>query len=325
MRRYLAGRLLQAAGVVWLVATLVFVLIHVAPGDPFAASLDDARVSAAARAHWRAEFGLDRPLPEQYVRWLANAARGDLGWSFSMNRPVREVLADALPNTLLLMGVALTLAFALGIAVGVVSAARRNSWLDRASRASLLFFYSMPDFWLALMAMLVFAVWLRVLPVSGMTDAFMFQYMTPVERLVDRVRHLVLPAGVLAVLGAASIARYQRAALLDVIGEDYVRTARAKGLGERRVVLRHALRNALLPVITVFGLAFPALFAGAFFVEKIFSWPGMGYAVVRAISTRDYHLVTAGAVVVAAVVAAGNLLADLLYALADPRLRRGSA
>ena len=322
MRRYVLGRLLQTAGVVALVATLVFVLVHLAPGDPFATSLDDPRVSPAVRAHWRAQFGLDQPLPVQYGRWLANAARGDLGWSFSLNRPVRDALADAIPNTLLLMGVALALSFALGIAVGVLSAVRRGSLFDRVSRGLLLFFYSMPDFWLAVMAMLLFAVWWRVLPVSGMTDPLMYPYFTPFERAADRLRHLVLPAGVLALLGAASVARYQRSALLDVVSEDFVRTARAKGLSARRVVLRHALRNALLPVITIFGLAFPALVAGAFFVEKVFAWPGMGWLTVRAIGTRDYQLVTASAIVVGVMVAVGNLLADLLYAAADPRLRR---
>jgi peptide/nickel transport system permease protein len=323
VRRWLLGRLLQAVGVVLIVATLTFVLLHLAPGDPFAGTLDDPRVSEAVRQRMRAQFGLDRPIHEQYLRWIASAARGDLGWSLSLNRPVRDVMLDALPNTLLLMGVALAGSFLVGVLAGVYSAMRRGSLGDHLSRGVLLFVYSIPDFWLALMAMLVFAVWLRAAPVSGMVDPVMHGYLGPMDRLLDRLQHLWLPAGTLVLLGAASIARHQRAAMLDVTGEDYVRTARAKGLSESRVVWRHAFRNALLPVITILGLALPALVAGAFFVEKIFAWPGMGYTIVRAISMRDYHLVTAGAVVIAAMVAVGNLLADLLYLAADPRLRRG--
>ena len=322
MRRWLLGRLLQAAGVALVVATLVFVLLHLAPGDPFAGTLDDPRVSEAVRQRMRAQFGLDRPVAEQYLRWLASAARGDLGWSLSLNRPVRDVLLDAVPNTLLLMSVALAGSFVVGVLAGVYSAVRRGSIGDRLTRSALLFVYSIPDFWLAVMAMLVFAVWLRAAPVSGMVDPVLHDYLGPMGRLLDRLQHLWLPAGTLVLLGAASIARHQRAAMLDVSGEDYVRTARAKGLSERRVVLRHAFRNALLPVITILGLALPALVAGAFFVEKIFAWPGMGYVIVRAISMRDYHLVTAGAVVIGAMVALGNLLADLLYLAVDPRLRR---
>ena len=323
MRRYLARRLAQTAGVVFLVVTVVFFLLHLAPGDPFGSAMENSRVTEAVRARWRASYGLDRPLPEQYLRWVANTARGDLGWSFSLNRPVSHALRQALPNTLLLMGTALLLSFSLGVTIGVAQAVRRGSAIDRALGAVSLFFYSMPDFWLALMAMLIFAYWIPIFPVTGMVDAVMHDYLGAPGKVLDVLRHLALPALTLTVLSTASIARYQRSAMLDVIGEDYMRTARAKGIGEQAVMLRHGLRNALIPVITLLGLSFPALLAGAVFVEKVFAWPGMGFVTVNAIGTRDYPLVLAAVLVSGTMVAAGSLAADLLYTAADPRLRRG--
>jgi peptide/nickel transport system permease protein len=258
---------------------------------------------------------------EQYVLYLRNLARGDLGWSFSQSRPVSDAIADALPNTLLLMGVALIGAFVLGVAVGVVRAGYRGSTADRALGASTLFFYSMPDFWLAIMAMLLFAYWVPIFPTSGMTTAVLYDYLSPAGKLLDRLKHLVLPAMTLVLLLAAIIARYQRAAFLDVATQDFVRTARAKGLPERAVLWRHILRNALLPVITLLGLALPMLVGGAVFIEQVFAWPGMGRLVVGAIAARDHALVMAVVVMGSVLVTIGSLAADLLYAAADPRLR----
>jgi peptide/nickel transport system permease protein len=323
VRRFLLRRAVQAGVIVFLVATVTFVLIHLAPGDPFAGAIDNPLISPDVRAQWRARFGFDRPIAEQYVRFLANTARGDFGYSFTLQRPVSEALARTLPNTLLLMAVAIAASFALGIALGVLQAVRPRSLADRATSAVSLFFYSVPDFWLALMALLLFAYKLPLFPVGGMVDAVAYPYYGPLERLADRLHHLVLPAATLTLLTAAAIARYQRSAMLDVVHEDYVRTARAKGLPERAVLLRHALRNALLPTITLFGLALPALLGGAFFVEKVFGWPGMGLLTVDAIANRDYALVTASVVVGGIMVALGTLVADALYALADPRLRDG--
>jgi ABC-type dipeptide/oligopeptide/nickel transport system permease component len=319
--RALVRRAALGAFVVAAVATFSFALIHLAPGDPLVTTLDNPHVSATIRAQWRANYGLDRPLPEQYVRYVALLARGDFGYSFSMRAPVGEVLARALPNTLLLMGVALVLSFALGVAAGAIQAARRGGFADRAIGALSLVLYSVPDFWLALLAMLSLAYWVPVFPVSGMVDPVMYPYMTPAARLVDRLRHLALPAATLTLVLTAGIARFQRAAMVDVLRADYVRTARAKGLGERVVVARHALRNALLPVITLVGLAFPALLGGALFVEKVFAWPGMGWTAVNAVQTRDYPLVVASVIVGSVLVVVGSALADALYALADPRLR----
>ena len=280
-------------------------------------------MTEAIRQEWRVAYGLDRPLGEQYVRWVANAARGNLGFSFSHRRPVRDVFADALPNTLLLSGLGLLLSFSIGIVVGVVQAERPGSGRDRWLGRVLLVLYSVPDFWLALVILMLFAYRLPLFPPGGMTDAVMYEYLSPGGKLLDRARHLVLPVMTLAILTAAGVARFQRGALLSVLPSDWMRTALAKGLSWRAAVARHAFRNALLPVITLFGLAVPAFATGAIFVEKVFSWPGMGLVVVNAIAARDYPLVTAGVMLLSVLVAACALLADLAVAAADPRIRLG--
>jgi len=320
VRRYLAARVVQALIVVLLVTTISFFLIRLAPGDPFSFA-GDFNMNDAVRDRLRAQFGYDRPMYEQFVLFVGNVVRGRLGYSHSMHRYVGDVIADVLPRTLLLMSVALLLSFALGIAVGALQAVKRGSWLDRSLSSVLLLCYSIPDFWLALMALLALAYWLPIFPAGGMIDQVMHDYMSLGGRVRDILAHLVLPSLTLALLSAAGIARYQRAALLDVLPQDFVRTARAKGLGERTVVFKHALRNALLPVITLLGLSLPALVGGTFFVEKVFSWPGMGYLAANAIAARDYDLVTGTVIVGGILVAVGSLLADLLYAAADPRLR----
>ena len=306
--------------IVAIVATITFALIHLAPGDPFSSVMDNPNVSETVRQTLRAQYGLDRPLPEQFVKYVNALAHGELGWSFSHERPVREVLATALPNTLLLMIVALVGSFALGIVIALVQVARRGSATDHALSGVSLLFISMPDFWLALLTLLAFAYWVPLFPVGGTVDV-MHEYMGFGRRVMDRLWHLVLPALTLTALASAAVARYQRAALLDVLPADYIRTARLKGLTEREILRRHALRNALLPIITMIGLSFPALLTGTFFVEKIFAWQGMGYAVVNAIGARDYQLVMGGVIIGSVMVTLGSLLADLLYALADPRLR----
>ena len=321
MLRQIAQRLVQAAVIVAIVAVITFTLIHLAPGDPFSAVMDNPNVSEAVRQTLRVQYGLDRPLPEQFARYVGSLARGELGWSFSHERPVREVLGSALPNTLLLMGVALVGSFTLGILIALIQVARRGSVTDHALSGISLFLFSMPDFWFAILSLLAFTYWLPIFPVGGAVDPVMHEYLSLGGRIVDRLRHLALPAITLTILASAAVARYQRAALLDVLPADYIRTARLKGLTERQILRRHALRNALLPIITMIGLSFPALLTGAFFVEKIFAWPGMGYAVVNAIGTRDYPLVVGGVIIGSIMVTLGSLLADLLYALADPRLR----
>ena len=321
MRRFLAGRLAQAAIVVFLVTTVTFVLIHLAPGDPIATALNRPGVTEAVRQQYREDFGLDRPLGEQYFRWLSNAARGDLGWSISFRRPVRDVIADALPRTLLLVGLAIMFSFALGIIVAVLQTerpgGRRDTWLGRI----LLLLYSVPDFWLALVVLLIFAYRLPLFPSSGIVDPLMYDYKSFSGRLLDRLWHLVLPVTTLTLLATAAISRHQRSALMEVMPSDWMRTAIAKGVSQRQAVRRHALRNALLPSITLAGLYLPALAAGALFVEKVFSWPGMGLLAANAIAARDYLLITAAVLVTSVAVALGALLADVAAAAADPRIR----
>ena len=321
MRRLLAARVAQGALVVALVAVVTFVLVHLAPGDPIDRSLETSLLSPEARAALRRAYGLDRPLVEQFARWMANFARGDFGWSFSQHRPVRSALASALPNTLFLMGAAIVASFALGVAVALLQAARPRRALDRVAGGTLLVLYSIPAVWLGLMLIVVFAQTLGVLPVSGIVDPVLHPYMSLWGRTVDRLRHLALPVATLALGTAASVARYQRSALLDVLAEDFIRTARAKGVRARAVLLGHALRNALAPTITLLGLALPALFGGAVLVETIFAWPGMGLLATSAVTARDYPLVIACAMIGATMVVVGNLVADLLTAAANPRLR----
>ena len=278
-------------------------------------------MTEAVRDHWRVMYGLDRPIGEQYARWLGNAARGELGYSFSQHRPVRDVFADAIPRTLLLSGLALVLSFALGITVGLIQAERARSARDRWLGRILLLLYSVPDFWLALLILMVFAYRFPLFPAGGMVDPVLHDYMSPAARVLDRLSHLALPVVTLTLLSSAGIARYQRSSLLAVLGSDWMRTALAKGLTWRAAVRHHAFRNALLPTITLFGLYVPAFAAGAIYVEKVFAWPGMGWITVNAIGARDYPLVTAGVLVISIIVVCCALAADVAAAAADPRIR----
>jgi peptide/nickel transport system permease protein len=306
------------------VTTATFILIHLAPGDPIGGGLDDPRVPAAVRAHWRAVYGLDQPLTTQFVRYIASAARGQFGYSFAYNEPVSTILARALPRSLALAGTALVLSFVAGVAMALIQVARHGTATDRILGITSLAVYSLPEFWLGQVALLTFAYVLPIFPAGGMVDPVMHPYMGPVAALWDRIDHLILPALTLATLSAAGIARFQRAALLDVAADDYLRTARAKGVPERQVLMRHALRNAALPVITLFGLALPGFLGGTVFIEKVFSWPGIGSLAVDAVTARDYPVVIACAVLGSVLVAGGSFVADVLYAVADPRLRRAT-
>jgi peptide/nickel transport system permease protein len=274
----------------------------------------------------RRNFGLDRPLHEQYGRWLFSFIRGDFGYSFSQFRPVAAVIRDALPNTLLLGGVSLVLIFVVGCALGIVQAARQYSTLDNALTFVALFVYSMPSFWLGLMLILLFSAAFVPdalgLPISG-TKSLDHEMLSAGGRFLDRIRHLVLPSFALGIASAAAIARYMRGAMLEVIRQDYIRTARSKGLSEARVLMKHALRNALIPIVSLMGLFLPILFGGAVVIEVVFSWPGMGRLLYDAILARDYPVVLAATFLFGALVVAGNLLADLLYAAIDPRIRVG--
>ena len=316
---WLLRRLVASAGIIFAVVTFIFVLVHLAPGKPCAGQNEfvDPRVCDAINR----QQGLDKPILEQYRRYLVALAHGDLGYSSSLKRPVREAIAETLPFTFQLAGAALFIDFLLGLALGIYQAMRVNRLADLMLGNVTLFVYSLPTFWLALLLLLLFGEKLAWFPVGGASDPIFCPMVDSLYCVADRCWHLILPAVTLGVVGAAGTARFQRAAMLDVANQDFIRTARAKGVPERRVILRHQLRNALLSFITRFGLAVPFLLTGAVLIETIFAWPGMGRLAFDAILTRDYQLVTATALSASTVVVAGNLLADILLGVADPRLR----
>ncbi|ROR32305.1 nickel ABC transporter permease [Inmirania thermothiophila] len=302
----IAARLGSAAVVVAGVVLVVFLLIHLVPGDPVEAMLGEG-ATAADRAALRRDLGLDRPLAEQLAAYLGGLARGDLGVSLYARRPVAELVAERLPATLELAAAGLAVALLLALPLGVVAAVRRGGWPDRTAMAFSLAGISIPNFWLGPLLMLLFSLRLGWLPVSGR----------------EGPASLVLPALTLGTGLAAVLARMVRASLLEVLAEDYIRTARAKGLPERAVILRHGLRNALLPVATLLGLQLGALLAGAVITETVFSWPGIGSLTVEAIRRRDYPLVQGCVLVIALAYVAVNTLTDLAYAWIDPRVREG--
>ncbi len=327
MTRYVARRVLAAIPLVLGVATIVFFVVNLAPGDP-ALRYINPRLSSDAIDQIRASMGLDQPVLVRYGKWMVALAKGDLGYSLTQNRPVLDIVRDLLPNTLLLSVTAVGIAFVVGVLLGVVQAVRQYSILDSVSSVLALFFYSMPSFWLALMMILTFALFARNVwewpiwfPPSGMIDQARYPFMSSLEKVQDRIMHLVLPATSLALVLAAGIARFTRGSMLEVIRQDYVRTARAKGLPEWVVVMKHALRNGLIPVVTLLGLYLPFLFSGAVFIESVFAWPGMGKLLVDGVVEGDYPVVMGTSLIFATMVVIGNLIADLLYAVVDPRIR----
>ena len=317
---WLLRRLVASVAIIFAVVTFVFILIHAAPGEPCIGPGGEL-ADPASCAQIRQQRGLDRSLPEQYWRYLVALAHGNLGSSSFYQRPVRDALADTIPFTLQLAGAALLLDLLLGLVLGIFQAARVNRVPDVVLGNVTLFVYSLPTFWLALILLLVFGEKLGWFPVGGANDPILCRVVDSLYCVMDRLWHLVLPAATLGLVGAAGTARFQRAAMLEVASQDYVRTARAKGVPERSVVLRHQLRNALLSFITRFGLAFPFLLTGAVLIETIFAWPGMGRLAFNGIISRDYALVTATALSASTTVVLGNLLADILLEIADPRLR----
>lgn len=324
MARYLLARVGQGLIVVFVVATLTFVLLQAAPGDPLTMLMSDARIPPEVVEQTRTNFGLDQPLHIQYLRYLGRLVRGDLGTSFAERRAVSQAIWNAIPNTLLLAAAALLIDFGVGVGAGIVQGMRSGTLTDRTLSIITLTLYSMPVFWLGLMLLFGFGERLDWFPVAGVTDPVTYPFRSLFGKLADRLHHLVLPALTLGLVGAGYTARHQRAAMVEAIAQDFVRTARAKGLRERVVVLRHALRNALLPTITIAGLALPVLLSGAVLVETVFAWPGMGKLAADAIGRRDYPMVTGAAITAAVMVVLGNLLADLLTRAADPRTRSAS-
>jgi ABC-type dipeptide/oligopeptide/nickel transport system permease component len=300
----LLRRLLLLFPTVLGVLTLVFFLVHLIPGDPVELMLGET-ASRADLAQLRADLGLDRPLGEQYARFLGGLARGDLGRSFFYRKPVLSVIGGALPATMLLAAAAMAVALLVALPIGILAAVRHDRLTDRVAMVGSLLGVSMPNFWLGPLLILLFSFRLGWLPVSGREGA----------------ASLVLPALTLGTSLAAILARMTRASMLDVLGEDYLRTARAKGVGRVPVIARHALRNALLPVVTIVGLQFGALLSGAVITENVFAWPGVGTVLVQAITARDYPLVQGCVLVIALCYVAANFLTDILYSLIDPRVR----
>ena len=330
MRTALLRRVLVAGLTVLLVVTVTFAAMHLMPGDPVRLYLGpaaDATTVAAARR----SLGLDRALPAQYAEWLTRFVSGRWGTSIAQQRPVTSVLDDALGPTLLLVGTSLVITYLGGILIGAYQASRRRSRVDTVLTAITTALYALPSYVVALSLVAVFAYgaalwhWPAILRFPAFGAAGLgADLLPPASRVADRLRHLVLPVLTLAVVGVAGTARYVRGAMLEALRQPFVRAARARGLGEARVLLGHALRNALLPVITLFGLQLPALFSGVVFVEAIFAWPGMGRVTVQAVLARDYPVVMAATAVFAALVVLGNLLADGLAFLADPRPGRSA-
>jgi peptide/nickel transport system permease protein len=325
--RTLARRLAGSLGLIWLVVTLTFLLIRLAPGDP-AALLVPPNASAADAARLRSELALDAPLGVQYARWMVGVLKGDLGESFATRRPVTEVLRDALPVSLGLGVTSLALTFIVGVAIGVVQGTRRGSGIDAAATVITTSVYAAPSYWLSLALVAVFTYgsatwglpsWMR-LPAFGVRDPA--AEATGVAALADLARHAVLPVFVLAAVGAAGIARYARSSVADLIGAEWVRTAWAKGLTGRSVYGRHVLANALPPLIVLLALSLPGIVAGSVFVESVFAWPGMGRAMVTAIGARDYPVVMGATMAYAALVILANLAAELALPLLDPRRDR---
>jgi peptide/nickel transport system permease protein len=316
---FLLRRLAASLLLLLLVLTFTFFFLRLLPGDPIHLS-EEQHLTAEQQRKLQQIYGLDRPLAEQYLRWNSSVARWDWGTSLSQQRPVSTVLAEALPATAILALAALAVEYFLALGLGIASALRRGSVLDHAVRIVTLLLYSQPLFWLGLMAILLLSYAWPVLPAGHMrsVDA---DLLSPWARQLDLARHLFLPAVVMGLGTAGGTARFLRASLIEVMSQDYIRTARAKGLSERRVVWVHGLRNAAVPLIQVFAISLPLLLSGALITEVVFSWPGLGRLAYGALLTRDYPLILGATALSATLVILGNLLADLLHALADPRVR----
>lgn len=312
MLRYLSGRFAGMLVVMLIVATLVFFITRLAPGDPAAIMLGD-QATAADVARLHAQYGLDQPLPVQFGLWLTQLVQGNLGTSIFLQMPVTEALASRAEPTFFLTVFAVALACLIGIPCGIVSAIWRGRLVDQVFTGIAMLGASIPSFWFGLILMQLFAVKMGWFPVAGYGD--------PGAPLADRLQHLILPAIVLGTLNSALIIRFTRASMLDVLSDDYVRTARAKGLPERTVILHHALRNALIPVVTVIGLTAALMVGGAVVTETVFGLPGIGNLVVSAVLRRDYPVIQGALLSIAVIYVLINLGVDLLYTLIDPRVR----
>ena len=305
MLQYIERRILALVPTLIGVSILVFSIVHLVPGDPIRALMAESGATAEVMEAIREQWGLNDPLPVQYIRWLSRAVRGDLGRSISYKRPVAEIILDQLPNTLCLAMAGTAVAIVVGGALGIASALKRDSWLDNLFMIIALVGISVPTFWSGLLAILIFAVTLHWLPITG----------------TGGLKQLIMPAGILGLVASGTIARLMRSTTLEVLGADYIRTARAKGLPERMVILRHALRNALIPVITVVGLQLGTLMNGAVVLEMVFARPGIGSLAVLSILSKDIPVVQGTVLFGALIYVLVNMVVDILYTFVDPRIR----
>ncbi|MDH7499212.1 MAG: ABC transporter permease [candidate division NC10 bacterium] len=322
MLYHLLKRLLLSLPLLIGITFVSFVVIHLAPGEPVSLQTDlNPRVTAASKAQLRHLYGLDEPLHIQYLRWVWRSVRFDFGRSFAPDgRKVTEKIAERIPITLLLSGLEMLVIILIALPIGILSATRQYSLFDKATTVFVFIGFAIPTFWLALLCMNFFGVHLGWLPISGL-KSMNYYHLGPWGKFMDRVGHLLLPVLVGAFGGLAGFSRYMRSNMLEVIRQDYIRTARAKGLSERVVIYKHALRNALLPVVTILGLSVPSLIGGGVIFETIFAIPGMGQLFYGSVMSRDYPVIMGILVIGALLTLLGNLLADLSYALVDPRIR----
>jgi len=319
MFSYILRRIGVTIPLIFLGLTLTFFIIRLAPGDPTTKYINPD-FDPEVKALMLKKFGLDKPLHVQYWRWITQFVQGDFGVSFDRSQPVVDVIKYAVGNTMILAALALLVSLLTGVILGILSAIKQYSRFDNAMTISSLFFYSMPSFWLGLMLILIFALLLHWLPAGGMVS-INYDYLSSAGQFWDRVVHIILPVFVLGIASAASTMRYMRGSMLEIIRQDFIRTARAKGVSERWVMLKHATRNAILPVVTLFGLSIPFLVSGSVITEIVFAWPGMGRATINAIFARDYPVVIATTAIAFTMVMIGNLVADILYAVVDPRVK----
>ncbi|CAN5624105.1 ABC transporter permease [soil metagenome] len=321
MGRYLLRRLIQSVPLLLGITILIFLLLQATPGGPLAMSENPAssgRVTAETLSRLRARYGLDDPMYLQYLNWLKGTVQGDWGSSFNTGRPVLTMIAERLPTTLQLTGLSLLVTLLIALPIGIISAVKQYSWFDYLATSFSFFGISIPGFWMALMLVYVFAFQFDWLPNAGLTDP-RHSY-EGWDAIVDRAKHLIMPVAVLSLTSTASLTRYLRASMLDVISQDYIRTARSKGLKEQAVVIRHALRNGAVPMVTVLALEIPDLFIGAVIVESIFAIPGMGRLFIESANLRDYPVLMGILLIASALVIASNLIADLVYGWLDPRI-----
>ena len=319
MRQYITRRLLIMIPILLGVSIVVFLLIASIPGDAVDAQLGQSRLSAARIAEIKSLLGFDQPVFSRYVNWLKNALQGNFGYSFQFNEPVAAVIHSFIWNSFLLAVVSFLLELLIAVPIGVLSATRQHSAFDVIFTVVAFAGISLPSFFLALLLQKGFAVNLGVLPLDGMHSAGL--EMNGVQYIVDVIRHAVLPVVCLTMMNIGGTMRYVRTSMLEVINQDYIRTARSKGLPERIVVYRHALKNAVIPIVTFVGNALPALFSGAMITETIFGWPGIGKIFLDSISKRDYMFMMGYVMLLALLTMLGNLLSDILYSVADPRIR----